>query len=256
MAIFKTKQQRGAVSKKPTKPSRQGIAWRRLLPAVGVVAVMVVCAGVYQVLMSALSHPVDRVAITGSLQHVKKQALVEQLKPMLKDGFILLDLTAIREELEQHAWIDEVRIERRWPNEVLIDIREQQPIARWGEKGFLNHRGQLFEPPVQPEVTGLALLDGPQGQSEQVMNNFRGLADMLRQKNLQLLSLRLDKRGNWVALMNDNVQITLGHDQIMEKMRRFMRTYEDVLAAEFERVESIDMRYSNGLAVAWKQQQG
>lgn len=254
MAIFKSKQQRGAVSKKPTKPSRQNIPRVPLLPVLGVVGLLFVAVAIYQQLQSVLSQPVDRVAITGTLQHVDKNVLIEQLKPMLNGGFVLLDLDAIRKQLEQEPWIDQVRVVRRWPNQVLVDIREQQPIARWGQAGFLNHRGQLFEPKVVPKVNSLPLLDGPSGESEQVMNNFRSLTELLRQRNLQLYSLLLDERGNWVAVLEGDVKITLGQDQIMSKMRRFMRSYQHALVADFERVESIDMRYSNGLAVAWKQQ--
>ena len=254
MVIFKSKQQRGAVSKKPTKPSRQNIPRVPLLPVLGVVGLLFVAVAIYQQLQSVLSQPVDRVAITGTLQHVDKNVLIEQLKPMLNEGFVLLNLDAIRKQLEQEPWIDQVRVVRRWPNQVLVDIREQQPIARWGQAGFLNHRGQLFEPKVVPKVNSLPLLDGPSGESEQVMNNFRSLTELLRQRNLQLYSLLLDERGNWVAVLEGDVKITLGQDQIMSKMRRFMRSYQHALVADFERVESIDMRYSNGLAVAWKQQ--
>lgn len=254
MAIFKAKQQRGAVSKTPTQPSRKKMIRLRLLPVIGAVGLLIVVIGVFQQLQSLVSQPVDRVAITGVLQHVDKAALIKQLKPMLKEGFVLLDLAAIRAQLEHEPWIDQVRVVRRWPNQVLIDIREQQPIARWGRSGFLNHRGQLFEPEAIPELNTLPLLDGPQGESGQVMSNFSSLTALLSQRDLQLYSLLLDQRGNWVAVLNDNVRITLGQDQIMEKMRRFMRSYENALAADFERVQSIDMRYSNGLAVAWKQQ--
>ena len=254
MAIFKSKQQRGAVSKKPTKPSRQNIPRVPLLPVLGAVGLLFIAVVIYQQLQSVLSQPVDRVAITGTLQHIDKNVLIEQLKPMLNEGFVLLDLDAIRKQLEQEPWIDQVRVVRRWPNQVLIDIREQQPIARWGQAGFLNHRGQLFEPRLMPKVNNLPLLDGPVGESEQVMNNFRSLTELLRERNLQLYSLLLDERGNWVAVLEGDVKITLGQDQIMSKMRRFMRSYQNALVADFERVESIDMRYSNGLAVAWKQQ--
>ena len=258
MAIFKTTQQRGAVSKKPTKPSQQNVAWGRLLPLVGCVFVLLIAIAGYQQLQAWLSQSVDRVVITGVLQHVDKQILIKKIKPMLKQGFVLLDLGMIRKQLQQEPWIDQVRVVRRWPNQLLVDIREQQPIARWGQSGFLNHRGQLFEPLAMPKNmlidNDLPLLKGPAGESKQVMNNFRSLTELLRQRNLKLRSLLLDQHKNWIAMLDSGVKITLGQDQILEKMRRFMRSYQKVLVADFERVESIDMRYSNGLAVAWKSQ--
>ena len=43
-----------------------------------------------------------------------------------------------------------------------------------------------------------------------------------------------------------------GRDQLVEKMRRFMRLYDQVLKAQMDNIARIDLRYPNGLAVAWR----
>ena len=43
----------------------------------------------------------------------------------------------------------------------------------------------------------------------------------------------------------------LGRDQVVEKMRRFTAIYQKALEQESEKIARIDLRYANGLAVAW-----
>ncbi len=38
-----------------------------------------------------------------------------------------------------------------------------------------------------------------------------------------------------------------------QKLRRFLWVYQRALAADFERVKRVDIRYVNGLAVAWNE---
>jgi len=49
------------------------------------------------------------------------------------------------------------------------------------------------------------------------------------------------------------VELLLGRDQIIEKMRRFTAIYQQALVQESDRIARIDLRYANGLAVAWRE---
>ena len=49
------------------------------------------------------------------------------------------------------------------------------------------------------------------------------------------------------------VELLLGRDQIIEKMRRFTAIYQQELVQESDKIARIDLRYANGLAVAWRE---
>lgn len=243
---------RGAVSRQP-KPSRS-FNWARLVPVVSLFTFLLAATGIYYLAAALFSLPVTRVVVSGEYRYVNKQAITEEVIPFLEAGFVLLDLAGIREQLIQQAWVYDVEIVRHWPDEIVIAVKEQTPIARWGDSGYLNHRGELYVPENPVEINALPLLDGPDHETGRVMNYFRELNVALATAHLALTSLALNQRGSWSAQLTNGVQIEFGNGEVMEKMRRLLFAYDLGLSANFEKIKRIDMRYSNGFAVAWQQQ--
>jgi cell division protein FtsQ len=254
MSFLKSKKTvRGASSRKSaTAPSRR-LNWSVLLRGVMLAVLLLVCVGLYQLGAVLLSQPITRVVVKGDFRQIDRKTVIAEVEPFLLDGFVRLKLTDIRQQLLQHPWIFDVVLERHWPDEILIVVTEQTAIARWGDSAYLNHRGELFEPLKQLDDTEkLPRLYGPDNSAEQVMNHFRELGDVLSQENLKLAELRLSDRGDWSLCLDNGIAIVLGAGEVMEKMRRFLTVYQRSLSADFFKVEKIDMRYSNGFAVAWK----
>jgi cell division protein FtsQ len=246
------KQVRGASSRQP-KPSRV-FSVKKLFPLLAVIGLLVISTAVYRGAEVLLSQPVSRVVVNGEYKYVENAGIITEVKPFLEAGFIGLDLAGIREQLLKQPWVYDVALARHWPDEVVITVIEQTPIAHWGEDGFLNHRGELFEPSKAVTITGLPWLNGPNGETEQVMNNFRELNKFLAADNLALNKLLLNERGSWTAKLSNNIEIVFGNGQLMEKIQRLLFAYDQGLSTEFMRIKTIDMRYNNGFAVAWQQQ--
>ncbi|ARN74722.1 cell division protein FtsQ/DivIB [Oceanicoccus sagamiensis] len=258
MAIFKAKESnkrkakaRGASSHQP-KPSRV-FDWKKFNQIAFAVVLVAVLIGLYQGLVLLLSQPVTRVAVNGEFIHVDKREIEAEVLPFLGDGFITLDLAGISETLELQPWVLDATVSRRWPDEIVITVIEQTPIAYWGETSFLNSRGELFQPSKAIEkIDALPVLRGPDNSSDKVMNHFSQLNEALLHRGLALKALELDDRGNWSARLGGDITITLGRGEVMEKMRRLLVAYEQGLSKNFNNIASIDMRYSNGFAVEWR----
>jgi cell division protein FtsQ len=243
---------RGASSRRP-KPSRV-FNWQKLLPLFGLLSVLLMAAAVYQGGRIIVAQPVTRVVVNGEYQYVDKQAIIQQVEPFLAAGFVRLDLAGIREQLIGQPWVYEVMIARHWPDEIVITVVEQTPIASWGKDGFLNHRGELFKPAKTITIAGLPRLQGPDNEAERVMSHYRELNVTLAADNLALVKLELNERGSWSAQLGNGIEIVFGSGELMGKIRRLLFAYDLGLSADFERIKTIDMRYNNGFAVAWQQQ--
>ena len=48
------------------------------------------------------------------------------------------------------------------------------------------------------------------------------------------------------------LQLLFGRDHLVEKVRRFAVVYEKELKEQIDKIERVDLRYANGLAVAWR----
>lgn len=244
---------RGA-SKRETKTPREfDVRW--FYRAVYALLLVAVLTGMGYAGASVGALPVSRVLVNGEFSQVDKQLVERLVQPYLGSGFVLLDLDGIRSALKAQPWIFEVSVTRHWPDEIEIYVEEQKVIARWGDVGFLNFRGELFLPEQTKierlNIAAMPLLSGPEGRSEDVMRYFRQLNDALVQHNLELKSLALNDRGSWNGQLTNGVYLYFGNDDVMENIRHFLNAYSGGLNTVFSKIKSVDMRHSKGFAVAW-----
>ncbi|QQD19074.1 cell division protein FtsQ/DivIB [Spongiibacter nanhainus] len=234
------------------RPNRE---WGRMLNRLLLLAAaMGFVYGVEQLSRQLDAIPVDRVVFAGDLQHLNRQALIDRVTRHLAVGYIGLDLADIQAELEQEPWVYRAVVGRVWPRELKITIVEETPIAEWGKGGLLNHRGRIFEPKVAMELSEpLPLLDGPEGSAIEIMRQYRLMSQLMGDESLVLSRLQLKPRGTWIATLEGGAEVVLGRQEPLEKLRRFLWVYRESLKADFARVERVDTRYINGLAVAWRE---
>ncbi len=161
-------------------------------------------------------------------------------------------LTILRRELEKMPWIFQVEVRRVWPDQVLVQLEEQLPVARWGEGALLNNSGEAFTPQDLGQYQSLPLLQGPQRAQAQVMQQYQMLSQMLRPLGFSITRLELRERGSWFVSTAQGVELLLGRDHLVEKVQRFVAIYNKALKDRVASIERVDLRYPNGLAVAWR----
>lgn len=201
-----------------------------------------------------LDRPIAQVLVESKLGQVSEQnqlQLQQQLDSFGTVGFLSVDLVAMQQALEWLPWVDQARISRIWPDQLKVEVVEQQPIARWGEEEWLNSRGQIFHGVTRVPEAFMPQLLGPAGTQEQVMQQYWSLSRLLRPMGYSIARLELRARGSWFVTTREGLEIRLGRDQVLEKMRRFAALYEHELREQMSRVARVDLRYANGLAVAW-----
>jgi len=74
----------------------------------------------------------------------------------------------------------------------------------------------------------------------------------LAEADLALESLAMDERGAWRLVLGGGQEIRLGRREIDERLYRFFDVVAPALIAVLPRVEYVDLRYTNGFAVGWR----
>lgn len=250
---------RGATRKVQRQPRQRrnwSFSWlNRLLILLGTGAVL--AAGL-QGFITLQAIPVEQITVTGNLKHTQTEAVQEMVQPALAGGFLNADLEQIQAQLEVLPWIYQASVRRRWPHSLEINVVEQLPIARWGEGGFLNHEGAVFEPADADAWQSLPRLVGPPGSEDELMVRYQRLEELLEEVALEVQTLELDARGHMRAQLANGITLVLGGDNVLERVRRFIAVYRADLApraSEVARgaseVARVDLRYESGLAVAF-----
>ena len=80
--------------------------------------------------------PLETIRITGELNHVDRAKLQQLVASAIDGGFFSVDMHKLREAAEQLPWIDKVSIRRVWPQTLVMDVTEQVPIGRWGDRNI------------------------------------------------------------------------------------------------------------------------
>ncbi|EJT82854.1 cell division protein FtsQ [Pseudomonas putida S11] len=209
-------------------------------------------------LMPYADRPITKIDVQGDLSYISQQSVQQRIAPYVAASFFSVDLPAMRAELEQMPWIAHAEVRRVWPDEVVIRLEEQLPVARWGDEALLNNQGQAFTPRELANYEHLPQLAGPQRAQQQVMQQYQVLSQMLRPLGFSIARLELRERGSWflttgASSAGPGIELLLGRDHLVEKMRRFIAIYDKTLKDQITTIARIDLRYSNGLAVGWRE---
>lgn len=199
-----------------------------------------------------LDQPVRSFVIDGPFQRVAAVEVQQAAVGALRGGLVSADLDRLRKAVEALAWVDRARVQRLWPDRIRIEVVEQQAAARWGDDGLLNTRGELFATGVRHVPPELPRLDGPEGTEWQVAQRYLAIQDRLSKLGFRVAALRLDARGAWELDLSTGVTVRLGRRQVDERMDRFVEFGAPVISGRAAEIRYVDMRYSNGFAVGWR----
>ena len=198
--------------------------------------------------------PLSKIMVGGNFNHLEEQELAELVNIEIDGGFLSMNLNQLRQELQSHPWIHQVSVRREWPSTLKVEVIEEVPIARWGKKGFLNRLGDQLSLPENSNLKSLPVLEADFGSSQAMIAQYLLLAELLAPTDLRLTELQRDAVGAWQIETAAGVRIVLGRDQIIEKIRRLIVVWGSGLDVQLNNIATIDLRYPNGLAVSWRDQ--
>ncbi|MDA7085266.1 cell division protein FtsQ/DivIB [Pseudomonas sp. SA3-5] len=233
---------------KPNFALLKRITWPLLLLVLGFAAYELA-----QRLLPYADRPIAKVSVEGDLSYISQQAVQQHIEPFVKASFFSVDLPGMRHELEQMPWIASAQVRRVWPDQLVVRLEEHLPIARWGDEALLNNQGKAFAPKEQANYQHLPQLYGPKRAQQKVMQQYQMLSQMLRPLGFSVVRLELRERGSWFLSTGQGIEMLLGRDHLVEKVRRFIAIYDKALKEQQTNIARIDLRYANGLAVAWRE---
>ena len=199
----------------------------------------------------AFDRPIGTVEVGGRFQRVAPVQIEEMVAPFRGAGFLSVDLDKLRAALESIPWVDRARVERSWPNGVRVFITEHVAVARWGEDGLMNTRGELFLAHTRHIPPELPQLIGPPGTEAQVAQLYLKTYPRLLAVGMRLSQVQLDARGAWELTLGNGARVRLGRQDVDARLERFISIASSVVAARATDVNYVDLRYSNGFSIGW-----
>jgi cell division protein FtsQ len=143
-----------------------------------------------------------------------------------KPAQALVSAAAIRDRLMQYGWVEDARVSRRLPDQLVIDIVERRPAAVWQNKGQLSlvdHDGVVLAPVPLDNMPDLPLLIGPGANSQAITLN-RMLSGVPTLKP-QLASATWIGRRRWDLSFSSGETVALpeGEELATTALKRFAK---------------------------------
>ncbi len=200
-----------------------------------------------------LNRPVAEIVIESAFEYLTEEEVTYLIEGMLGNSFVGENIDAIKREIESIAWVDKVNLNRQWPDRLIINVDEQAPIARWGNEGFVNIRGELVFTSQVEKLKHLSQLHGDNDYAANIMQQYSLLTTMFQPYDLRITSLQKNHRGVWSLSLDNDWQVMLGRDDVVNKVRRLTTLFDRELLTITANIKVIDIRYENGMAIQWGQ---
>jgi cell division protein FtsQ len=200
-------------------------------------------------LFSLLNQSITKIQYVTEMKRISIDDLRGISSKIYDEGFLQINLSDIKEEIEQVNWVKSVSLERRWPDQINITIEEEDIVGWWNKDSIINSKGNLFLLDQQSLPSGLIEFNGPNGQQEMVFEKYLLFAEELTARGILIEKVTLDFKGSWSVTIRPNITLRFGKENISERFDRFLMIWDESLLDNLAVIEYIDLRYAEGFSV-------
>jgi cell division protein FtsQ len=187
--------------------------------------------------------------------HVTEAQIRLVAERQVRGTFFTVDLERVRASLEKLPWVREARVERRWPDTLVVSLAEHAPLARWNDDALVSAAGQVFVAAVSERLPRLI---GPEDSAEEVVAAYQRHEKALAPLGMRIEELKLTPRRAWRMRLDTGMTLALGRDKTDARLARFVALYPRMFGARQGTdgatvaailPATVDLRYPDGFAV-------
>lgn len=238
-----TQARKNAAANRPELKWRSGYSWvLMLLPLLG---------GIGYLSNQETLLPIKTIQLLGSFQNIDQAEVEASLRQFIGEGFFSLDINRVQKTVIDKPWVETVSIRRIWPDRLKIIIIENKPVARWDRDHLISNKAIVFHAETR-NFARLPVVNSASDSAGQILELFYRFETRFEALHEKLAVLRKDSRGALEIELENGLKIKFGREDIERKIARFVAIYPQYIYPRRDQIQQLDLRYSNGFAVAWK----
>lgn len=197
--------------------------------------------------------PVKNITVIDKAAHIDPDKVKSIVMASVSEGFLRINMRQLQSQLMSLPWVKDVAITRAWPNQLVIDFTEYQPIAAWDKTALISLEGIIFSPDKYAGIpNNLPMLNGPQAEEKNIIENYKLMQHILTPLHLRIKELDVSNRLAWVVVLDNGMRVDLGEQYPIPRLKTFVNIYPQVFANATKKTDYVDMRYDHGMAVRWE----
>lgn len=206
-----------------------------------------------RLIMNPGTFPIRTVSIAGEFRHLSPQVLKAGVTDVVRGGFFNVNVETIQKTLLENPWVNKVTVQRVWPDGLKVQVTERVAVARWKDQGLLSRDSVFFAPAAETYPSNLPVFSGPDKSYKIMLARYNLISELLKKMNLKVVALNLNERGAFDFMLSNGITVTVGRNRIDKRIEIFAQYVWPALQDNFWKISGIDMRYTNGFVVSWKE---
>lgn len=197
------------------------------------------------------------VAIASQGLSVAQQASLQQaIKPLGGVRFFSADLAQIHHKISQLSWVETASVYRDWQQGVVVSVIPRKAVANFGSDRLVDANGVVFQPADSTQLMDSRLinLQGRDTEAMQIMQRLKRINAWYAPLGVHVQDLILTPRQTWIVRFDNGMRIMVDHEDTEQKLYNLALQLQSSLASDFPKIDSVDLRYKNGFAIAWRNQ--
>jgi cell division protein FtsQ len=194
---------------------------------------------------------IKSVKVQGDFNFLDKATLSPIISPFVKTNLYLLDKKSLEEEIEFNPWVYSASLTSLWPTTLVVKIHEQKPIAFWGDKAMVNEFGEVIDVDLPAQKNKLPMLYSPFDKGREMVESYVKIRKWMKDFPVDIVEFTENTRGSWLLKLSNGMKVKVGRKEHERRLRRFMVGYSNQLVRQVKKIDTVDLRYTNGFAVKW-----
>lgn len=248
--MFSSQGNGGQATKQVTE-SRQALHWHR--SSGWILLSMVLAATLAYLAHQSRLLPIRSIGLNGNFQYLDQRQVESTLKQLSTDSFFMFDIQRAQAMLSAKPWTESVSIRRVWPDQLQVVIAERKPVARWDQQHLVSDKAVVFQASAN-DFAQLPKVYAADGDSAQVLAQYHQLTAQFDALNEQVVCVHKDSRGALTIELASDLVIRVGRQAVAHKIARLISIYDQQIRPRRQQIKQIDLRYSNGFAIAWRKE--
>lgn len=199
--------------------------------------------------------PIEKIVLEGDYRYFHKDNLTSLINQESAQGLLAINLKKLKKNIENSDWVQSIEIRKVWPDQLIFNLVEHEPVIFVGD-GVLTREGGLIKTLLKDEyierLPEFDFLDNKNLSEERtiaVWNEFKQIKKLLFELKLNVKKLTISELDSWKIDFKSGLQISLGRKNRFKRVQRLVKTYP--LIKDKTAIKRIDLRYHNGLAIRW-----
>jgi len=256
---------------------KKGKAWGRIRALFGVLGSGILKVSVFLLVITAVSLCFLSLYhyLLGSPYMRLEQVDIEGVDPKMREeliqeygldrgpGLLSLRLDELKREMESHPWIRSVRLERRLPHTLLVEVEREVPVAlvRTDDLYYVNHSGEMFKKVSAADDMDLPVITGPSMEGSQLREDLSKAIHVVTVLSSQeqpwsvaeLSEIHFRKDGAISLYFNHmHAEVTFMGNELAAKMKALKKVADQLnQSGKMHLVTRINLNYVDGAAVSF-----